>query len=195
MLMSAVSSLKTEKEKVRMKKSVISKRTGYPGSGFEFVFVLAQNPKAFRQIVVDLAPEIPADTTATGYCICKREELLRGIDPKAAPSATNGKTDFLVTTHIVALADDQTETQRRFFHEVGHAVDFCADHARIVCREHGIVSHEHANDTETRALLTEFLMSSLMLFLRDDSRHASSGLLNAFPWASPAEGVGTGGGQ
>jgi hypothetical protein len=163
------------------------RRTGYNGSGFAFYFVRCQDRKSFKQCVATASKgqRVPNIADIDGFTTCAREEVMRGVIEQSAPIAPKSIGDFIVETHMIVKADatDKAGERSTWYHEIGHAVDFCAQHMAIVRRDHGVKAEGQCSDEETRALLSEFLMSSLDSFL-EDGEHASSGLLTAMPWAN-----------
>lgn len=173
-----------------MNKSVETYHTGYPGSGFYFHFERCVGRKVYQDAVREVYPNVVTKKLldSDGFTICERDEVLRGILPQSAPVSDNSSTHFIVDVHIIVPATaDGTDERRRWYHEIGHAVDFCAQHMAIVRRDHCIKAEGQCSDEETRALLTEFLMGSLNSFLNGGEVQASSGLLDAMPWAAKSE--------
>jgi hypothetical protein len=171
------------------KKSLV-RRTGYNGSGFAFYFVRCQDRKSFKQCVATASrgQRVPHIADIDGFTVCIREEVIRGTLEQSAPITPKSAGDFIVETHMIVKAcpENKAEEMKTWYHEVGHAVDFCAQHMAIIRRDHGVKAEGQCSDEETRALLSEFLMSSLDNFL-NGGEHASSGLLTAMPWTVKQE--------
>lgn len=168
------------------KKSPTARQIGYEGSGFDFFFVKCPDAKSYKEYIMarDKAATRAHLNGTTGYCMSLYSEVFRGIFPNAAPTVPGGRRDFIVETHIVVLGDEApAEVRRRFYHEIGHAVDFAAQHLAIVRRAYGVKSEGHCSDMETRALLSECLLANLDNFLAGEEHGAFSGIIEAMPWA------------
>jgi hypothetical protein len=174
------------------KKSPTVRQIGYAKSGYDFFFVRCPDGKSYQEYVMahDKVTTPTMLKGTTGYCISTHANVFSGIFPNSAPVSPGSHNDFIVETHIIVRDSfDAAEVRRRFYHEIGHAVDFVAQHLNITRRAYGIKPEGHCSDMETRALLSEFLLSNLDSFLAGDATGATSGVIEAMPWAKEANHV------
>jgi len=168
------------------KDNVTTRMTGYDGSGFVFYFVRCSSRKAladYLKATHTTAPEGADIRTIDAIAVTSRTDVLRGIISHAAPVSPTSANDFIVESHLVVVGDaDPVLERRRWYHEIGHVVDWCAQHAACIRREYGIKAEGQCSDEETKALFNEFLLDVLDKFLANSPERGESGLETAMPW-------------
>lgn len=150
---------------------VALRRVGYKGTGFSFVFANCPTRQAFRDYVRKLPATVHEPwmsgkgETPTGFTVMDNHPVFPGTIPESDGS-------FLCDIAIVVLDTEfDREARRRWYHEIGHAVDFATKSG-----------HRAASDIEFPAYCTEFLCEALDVFLDGAGGPIMSGFPHMFPW-------------
>ena len=158
------------------KPQVVSRRFGYPNTGYAFKFVFCPDEESMASYVSRIpgvkteAWMIHGTGAPYGYTVASCNPVLPGLVPEADGS-------FLCeVTLVVREAEAKAVTRMSWHHEIGHAVDF----ARSLSRGRPV-----AADPEFPAFCTEFLLECYRAFETGDD--VVSGFLALFPWLCECE--------
>lgn len=181
----------TRKMQVTKEKPVHHRRIGYPNTGYAFHFVRCLDHKALRDYV-RLIPGVKYESwfgggihrVPDGFTVCTADRVIPGVVPEAVG-------DFLCEVYVVVAADDDVRKEKhRWWHEIGHAVEFAGRYRRqplFAAHDSGgfrIVTEPelwHA-DVEFPGMCNELLCEALDCMFEGDINPAVSGFESLFSW-------------